>query len=210
MAVQCAKCGEELMGSVNRCWRCGQEFVAHRSETGLPPIRRAPPLEPASELFVAEFANGGPSSLEQWEVVNAPNRKQASSKIRRGSPFADRGTAIVEAIDPDLPQRLDNQHRATELRYQKRGGAAASAILSLPVGIISFVLAFQLPIAGVLLALLGVGLGVWGLRSRRRGFVVTGLLICSVSLAIAIFNGSIDFYVSRYGVAPWESSASIQ
>ena len=25
MAVTCAHCGEQLMGSVNRCWRCGRD-----------------------------------------------------------------------------------------------------------------------------------------------------------------------------------------
>jgi len=28
VAVKCSKCGEELLGAVNRCWRCGQAFVA--------------------------------------------------------------------------------------------------------------------------------------------------------------------------------------
>ena len=26
MSVHCTKCGEELLGAVNRCWKCGQTF----------------------------------------------------------------------------------------------------------------------------------------------------------------------------------------
>jgi hypothetical protein len=26
MTVRCSQCGEQLMGAVNRCWRCGQAF----------------------------------------------------------------------------------------------------------------------------------------------------------------------------------------
>ena len=41
MPVHCATCGEELLGSVNRCWKCGNQFEA-LAEDGLPPIIRAP------------------------------------------------------------------------------------------------------------------------------------------------------------------------
>src|SRR5262245_6556603 len=28
MAVHCSKCGEELLGAVNRCWKCGQTVAS--------------------------------------------------------------------------------------------------------------------------------------------------------------------------------------
>ena len=35
MAVRCSKCGEELLGPVNRCWKCGQQFAAQAEIGGL-------------------------------------------------------------------------------------------------------------------------------------------------------------------------------
>ena len=42
MAVHCSHCREELMGAVNRCWRCGQPINADSFDGELPPLRRAP------------------------------------------------------------------------------------------------------------------------------------------------------------------------
>ena len=39
MTVRCARCGEELLGAVNRCWKCGQQFAALPTVDGLPPVR---------------------------------------------------------------------------------------------------------------------------------------------------------------------------
>jgi len=39
MAVKCTKCDEELLGAVNRCWKCGQTFAAHPEADGQPPVR---------------------------------------------------------------------------------------------------------------------------------------------------------------------------
>src|SRR4051795_11818810 len=39
MAVRCSKCGEELLGAVNRCWKCGQTFALHPEMDGTPPVR---------------------------------------------------------------------------------------------------------------------------------------------------------------------------
>ena len=203
-SVQCAKCGEALMGSVNRCWRCGQEFVARRTEAGLPPIRRAPVGNASQEVFVAQLSEI-PSVTTEASTSKRPDGKSRPATVRRGSPFRDRGRAVLEAIDPDQPQRESQEMRDREVGYQKKGGAAASAALCLPLAVISFVAAFLLPLAGISLALLGVGFSVWGLSSRRRGLAMAGLALCCLSLTTGIFNGSVAFYVSRYGVAPWET-----
>src|SRR5437773_1075091 len=39
MPVHCSKCGEELLGAVNRCWKCGQMFALPPEKDGRPPIR---------------------------------------------------------------------------------------------------------------------------------------------------------------------------
>jgi hypothetical protein len=214
MAVQCTKCGEELMGSVNRCWRCGQEFVARRTEGDLPPVRRSPVVDAAIEVFVAEVSVVEASALEANVAAEQASSQRDTNVVRRGSPFGDRGTAILETVKPGAGKPGAgndgrDEQREREVRYQKRGGAAASATLTVPLAVVSFAAAFLFPIAGGLLSLLGVGFGVWGLSSRRRGLAFVGLLLCCLSLVIATFNGVIDLYVSWYGVAPWESDAML-
>jgi hypothetical protein len=41
MAASCGKCGEELLGAVNRCWRCGHVFDGLPGEDGQPPVRHS-------------------------------------------------------------------------------------------------------------------------------------------------------------------------
>ena len=56
MPVRCSKCGEELMGSVNRCWRCGLMFGHTTDEDARPPVRRAPVALNATEGEVVAVA----------------------------------------------------------------------------------------------------------------------------------------------------------
>lgn len=206
MAVQCAKCGEELMGAVNRCWRCGQEFVPRNSDTGLPPIRRLPLAAATRDVWDAELSDPRPTTLD-LPVVNGPVRENQPARrvLRRGSPFGDRGAATLETMETKSALGKEDEAKEREAKYQKNGGAAASAVLTVPLGLISFAAAFLFPLAGFLLSILGLGMGIWGLKSRRRGLVIAGLLLCCLSLAIASFNGVVQIYVSQYGRAPWEA-----
>lgn len=203
MPVQCAKCGEELMGAVNRCWRCGQAFVARSTQDDRPPIRRSPVADGNAEVFAAELANTthGPAIVQ--DAASPVESHRPALKVRRGSPFADRGTATLEPVGQESDRSERREPLEREARYHKSGGATASAALVIPVGVLSFIAAFLFPLAGILLAILGLGLGVWGLLSRRRGLAIAGLLLCCVSLATAIFNGGVALYTSLYGAAPW-------
>src|SRR5688500_11619258 len=60
MAVHCAKCGEELLGAVNRCWTCGQIFVRRPEMDGLPPrsMERPTSAGEALEAIVWDDAQG--------------------------------------------------------------------------------------------------------------------------------------------------------
>ena len=42
MKVSCSNCGEELLGSVNRCWKCGTAIQPLAGDVQTPPVRRAP------------------------------------------------------------------------------------------------------------------------------------------------------------------------
>jgi hypothetical protein len=56
MAVHCTKCGEELLGTVNRCWKCGQTFDVRAQVTDEQPIEATAvdsptmPLAPVAPL----------------------------------------------------------------------------------------------------------------------------------------------------------------
>ena len=206
MAVQCAKCGEELMGSVNRCWRCGQEFVARSSDGDLPPIRRSPVVAASTGVLLAELSAPTPSAPEV-NVANAVAPQLPTGTVRRGSPFGDRGTATLEMMEPDSARTERDDAFERESKYRTSGGATASAALTIPLGLVSFAAAFLFPLAGILLALIGIGFSVWGLCSRRRGLAVAGLLFCFLSLALATFNEVVAIYTSLYGVAPWASGS---
>ena len=54
MKRACENCGEELIGSVNRCWRCGAAVNAD-SLSKIPPVRRAP-VDLNGRMSVADAA----------------------------------------------------------------------------------------------------------------------------------------------------------
>jgi hypothetical protein len=202
MAVQCANCGEQLLGSVNRCWRCGQEFVARSGDVDIPPIRRSP-VKSDNALLVAELAEQEPgesSSLQQDSGPPAP-----SAMIRRGSPFADRGTATMEQVAAPAESETPTE-APLQPRYPRYGGSIAGVALTFPLGLLSLLVAFLFPIGGLILAAAGIALGVWGLYSRHRGLALAGILLCCLSLALAGFNGAVELYERIHGVSPWETS----
>ncbi|MFO0870685.1 MAG: hypothetical protein U0935_17285 [Pirellulales bacterium] len=128
MSVHCTFCGEELLGAVNRCWRCGRRFTYAPTRESEPPVRRSPlsgPLSlrpgeaPVEAVCVEEpvaavslkvssdgaFPDGVPVPVAPGDVpvelVDGP------AEAARRSP------AIPAASSPD-PKDLD--HRAGELR----------------------------------------------------------------------------------------------
>ncbi len=70
MAVICGHCGEELLGAVNRCWRCGHSFSAIPDQGGLPPVRRPPQKEDGDGPVAATLTEG--------EVTPTPRRSPDS------------------------------------------------------------------------------------------------------------------------------------
>lgn len=69
----CQSCDEELVGTVNRCWRCGREVdVSLLSE--VPPIRRAPvALSMEDSDSAARPASGEPPPSEHAVPTEARN-----------------------------------------------------------------------------------------------------------------------------------------
>ncbi|MFO0821239.1 MAG: hypothetical protein U1A77_25065 [Pirellulales bacterium] len=87
MPVHCAACGEELLGAVNRCWRCGRSFAHAPTPESEPPVR-------------------GPA-IPDWRAI-PPGRQgtmPASLAHHRGVLVDDEPPAVVAALSSDSDQR---------------------------------------------------------------------------------------------------------
>ena len=187
MPVQCANCGEELLGSVNRCWRCGQTFVAQKGRAEMPPIRRAPVAPDAGAPAVAEVIGRGPARTQK--------------RIRRGSPFASSATRSQDgSLEPGTASR------PFVVRPPGSFAATVGAALSCVLGVISLLVGTGFPAGGMLTAAAGVGMGCWGLTSERRGLATLGLVLCCLALTVAGFHLLIELYTFVYGVGPFETA----
>jgi hypothetical protein len=54
MKAHCGYCGEEILGAVNRCWRCGHRFRRLPAADGQPPVRREPVASSLVTVTVVE------------------------------------------------------------------------------------------------------------------------------------------------------------
>jgi hypothetical protein len=206
MAVRCSKCGEELLGPVNRCWKCGQQFSAQAEVGGLPPVRYAP-LELPSDVVLAEVA-GEAAATSASAVANVPAPQSApqsvpapGNSIRTGSPFV-RG-AVMQAVATQAFPRKPLTPGASPRIPGPPGHdpvAVAGAIASIVMGLFALGLAWmKMPVAiaaAVIVALVGFSLGIWGLYSKRRGWALFGILISCAAIGLATYTASILVYQS--------------
>ena len=202
MAVQCANCGEELMGSVNRCWRCGRPFVSRSGPAQVPPIRRNPiigPVDGPMEAIVLEGDEpGGPD--EPHEADLSPARRWH----RRGSPFAGVDSANgAEGSQTELP--VETTPRAAE--YDTRRGAVGSSAGAILLALISLAVGWVFSVGAIILAAAGLFLSVWGLRGQRQ-VAIFALVLCCFAFAAASFIATIDLFTIFYGVSPWQYASS--
>lgn len=251
MAVRCAKCNEELLGAVNRCWRCGTPFASRGGDVSEPPLRRRPPVpetiaaavvvavpadmesETASDAadsdesvriteaassFVAESSGSAdnsettgsaPRSETATSTTATPDSANRKTPLRRGSPFAVNAEAAPQSSAVRLePQRgaNDRHHRSTLVpQYPRRSAAQGGAIAAFVVGWLAFGFSF-FTVAALIVALMGLALGIWGLYSDRRGMALMGIFLCCIAIAIAGFRGAIDLYIMLYQVNPLDEA----
>jgi hypothetical protein len=189
MAVHCTKCGEELLGAVNRCWRCGRTFAPSKGAHDVPPVRRSPP----------------PAALATAEVVGE-EVSDTAEPIRRGSPFAESKQKVdsPSSRGPDRPATAAAHGSPLTTRYPTHLASAVGALLSFLLGLLSLFIAFAFPTGALITAAAGVGMGCWGLYSERRGLAIAGLLASCIALAVAGFNAAVDLYTFLHGVPPWQ------
>lgn len=214
MAVRCSKCGEELLGPVNRCWKCGQQFSAQAETGGLPPVRYAPVNLPP-DVVQAEFADGGvvtavpgadSTAAAAAASASSPTSSSASSgpigkSVRAGSPFV-KGAVMQLVTSPAFPRKP----LAPGLSPRLPGPpgydplAVAGAITAILLGLfalgIAWISNWVAISAAVVIALIGFGMGIWGLYSKRRGWALFGILISCAAIGLATYTGSILVYQS--------------
>jgi hypothetical protein len=187
MAVHCAKCGEELLGAVNRCWKCGQVFARHPETDGLPPVRmERPPAagEPLEAIVLDDAPAPAPGATSQPAAVAiaAPPTTGFPPPVAPAVQFIPKPIAPP----PSTAQIVEARRKA----LVAMGGTVGALVL----GIFALAIApfrFEAAIVG----LIGIGLGVWGLYSPRRNWAFVGVLICVLAIALGAYRGANDIYI---------------
>jgi hypothetical protein len=172
MAARCSKCGEELLGAVNRCWKCGQAFALHPEMDGRPPVRAEAPPDTGRPLDAMVLEPGTKTSAAS---VGAP----PSATIPVAAPrfIPPRRSSTAELVD------------ARRAAMMAMGGTVASIVL----GIFAAGLAVVWPPVAVI-AILGLAMGIWGLGSPRRNWALIGMLLCCLAIGLGAYGGARDTY----------------
>jgi hypothetical protein len=179
MAVRCSKCGEELLGAVNRCWKCGQMFALRPEIDGRPPVRTEPSSasEPPLEAIVLDSSNHGIPFVPP-KVFASPAYAPAMIPIAMPRFVHPRRASTAELID------------ARRSSMMAMGGTVGSLVL----GVFAAVLSIAFPPAAVI-AVLGLAMGIWGLSSPRRNWALIGMLACCVAIGIGAYGGVKKLYI---------------
>jgi hypothetical protein len=186
-AVHCSKCGEELLGAVNRCWKCGQMFALPPEMDGRPPVRTAAAAstsQPLEAIIVDELA------------------------VPSGSPFGPGVPAV--ALPAAAPRMAQPRVTSTaELIEARRAGlmAMGGTVTSLVLGLFSAILSAFWP-PGAIVAVLGLVMGIWGLSSPRRNWALVGMLLCCLAIGLGTFGMARGVYIRILQSRPIEETIS--
>jgi hypothetical protein len=192
MAVVCSHCGEELMGAVNRCWRCGKALAAHSGPQDIPPVRRSPISAPTDAPVEAAV-------LPDVPVV--PGRE-----TRRGSPFVANTTTLRVAGPIPQPAAPEPARPSAPRTFESQTAAQVAAAASFVLGVIALGLSSKVPVAAVCVAIVVLGFGIWGLYGRRYRLATLGLIVGCIALAWGGFGTVVQIYEMLYGVHPFATS----
>ncbi len=192
----CPHCNEELLGAVNRCWKCGARVTEPE------PVFDAEVIEPVEEAEIEQIADTATFTAVMVERLTAEELSLAMAKEppRRGSPFAfdtklsspgSRSTYVSagpyrreEKEGPPASGQMGS--RPLQANYKQNQAAIGGVVAALVLGVISI---FVLPMTvfGIIPALLGVLLGIYGLYSDRRAFAIIALLLCCLATAAGLY-----------------------
>ena len=101
--VCCATCAEELLGAVNRCWRCGRVLACQIPDDGQPPVRRQPLGRLQGDPIVAELLEDAASPGEGIALGNVPAAPAAVPVSSAATAVATSGSAVTAAADAVTP-----------------------------------------------------------------------------------------------------------
>lgn len=180
MATICSNCGEELIGAVNRCWRCGREFEID-ALADVPPVRRSPVLREYLRENSASSAEGEPivatttSEEDADEIVTAELSEKPPEPLRLDSPFQTAAPATTE------PRPIP------------------WTSIGLGLGCLGSLLCLG-SIFGVPFAIAGIGLLIWRAGSIPARHVWLMLLLIILLLLVGSFRTSLalhDYFFGR-------------
>lgn len=189
MAVLCSHCGEELMGAVNRCWKCGKPIVSHSGPLDVPPVRRSPIVGPLNAPLEAT-------------VLDEPTTVTEPQVLRRGSPFV-RNATTLRVAGAQKVERKEAPPTVNSPPASDAVGPQFASLVAVGLAVVAWGVSFRVPIASVCLALFVIVLGVWGLFGSRRGVAIFALLLGCTALAWGAFGTVVQIYQMMYGVHPF-------
>ena len=211
MTVRCAHCGEEMLGAVNRCWKCGHQVSVSAELGELPPVR---PQQEHIPLPVD--ASDMPMPLEAEVLPEEDDSVHLLAALaEEHSPYSSDG-AELPPISPQvvqhqpLPTRRDSMRGRGEYRHPAHHPTAATggAMGSLLLGVVSIVVSW-FTVSGMLLAVFGLALGAWGISSNRRKMAAAGMILCCIALTIGSMVAALWMYDNLYGGSPWAPAPPI-
>jgi len=213
MSRSCSNCGEELLGAVNQCWRCGLEVLT-RGGSPQEPLDPQSPQPAGSEPIEAESAEEG-SPLEAEIVaevasdgVTSDGVVEASADPESADPeLASERPLVDHSVESEgLADRSQSASVAALTKYPNYMAAGGGAISSVLLAVIACFSAYWLPEGGVVIALLGIGMGAWGLYSSFRNWAVVGVSVCVVALVLSGVGLTVKVHKAIYGYGPFESA----
>ena len=220
MTVRCAHCGEELLGAVNRCWKCGQQFVARPTVDGLPPVRIeslataavgvAAQATEALEATVLDDAGAAQAATETEILVVSPAPPETSETAAVAAstppgPPVPQMPLPPPSIFPPPPNPLatpaplaipmPQRYVPPRPNIAALGGAYGAVVL----GVFAVALAYFRWEAAIV-AVVGLLMGIWGIYSPRRGWALVGMLLFALAMGLGTFTGvrELYLYLNRY------------
>ena len=164
---------------------------------------RTPPKQPepvAGQSFTAH----SPTAIRETSGQPAPDEAEAEEQpvrtIRRGSPFAEPGTQPPPSV---LPTPAPAHVAAALPVYPRNAASVGGALASVFLGLLSLLGCFFAAPAALVTGLIGVGMGVWGLYSTRRGLAMLGVLLCCLAISVGGFFSAVELYTQMYGEDPF-------
>lgn len=221
MKIICAKCGEELLGAVNRCWKCGTEFDLPSGDEDGPPVRRAPiadlhpaPSDNANLPVMAELADSEVSSTSS--ATPLPRNETGSHTLPASAATQPAHEPALSTLDTAAGAERKGAEQtkppamlpSPRFRISHRYGGWLGG-LALVIGLSSAAFSYHSfwALAG---SFLGLALGIWALAGQRRGAAMLGIIFCCIALTVSGYRIVLVAYESVMGYSPFEQGLPVE